>query len=36
MNSKYSVEDLLDESAIFLHTFLLLDKNLLKNPSRDD
>ena len=26
MNSKYSVEDLLDESAIFLHTFLLLDK----------
>ena len=26
MNSKYFVEDLLDESAIFLHTFLLIDK----------
>ena len=26
MNSKYSVEDLLDESAIFLHTLLLIDK----------
>ena len=26
MNSKYFVEDLLDESAIFLHTLLLIDK----------